>query len=135
MVIPIVDLTETAEGSQLRSDLQTSLSLNSITAFSVSNTTSTLINTTGYFRVKGNAGGTHSGAGFNSAWFRLTDGTTTKVLQQYPFPDGMNVQMYDFIIYLTAGQSLTLQTDSTNVTSVGVTRQIADLQGNLVSPT
>jgi hypothetical protein len=47
MVIPIVDLTETAEGSQLRSDLQTSLSLNSITAFSVVNTTTTLINTTG----------------------------------------------------------------------------------------
>lgn len=134
MVIPIVDLTETAEGSQLRSDLQTSLSLNSITAFSVSNTTSTIINTTGYFRVKGNVGGTHSGAGFNSSWFRLTDGTTTKVLQQYPFPDGMNVQMYDFIIYLQAGHSLTLQTDSALVTSVGVTRQIADLAGNLVSP-
>ena len=47
-IIPIVDLTESAEGSILRQDLQTSLSLTSVTAFSVSNTTTTLVNTTGY---------------------------------------------------------------------------------------
>ena len=32
MVIPIVDLTETAEGSQLRQDLQTAFSYNSATS-------------------------------------------------------------------------------------------------------
>ena len=37
MVIPIVDLTETAEGSSLRQDLQSSLSHKSITTFDVSN--------------------------------------------------------------------------------------------------
>ena len=41
MVIPIVDLTETAEGSSLRQDLQTSISHNTATTFSVANTTST----------------------------------------------------------------------------------------------
>ena len=54
MVIPVVDLTETAEGSGLRQDLQTSISFNSITVFSVANTTTTIINTTGYYRVFGN---------------------------------------------------------------------------------
>jgi hypothetical protein len=54
MVIPIVDLTETAEGSSLREDLQKSLSLTSITSFDVNNQTTTVINTTGYFRVFGN---------------------------------------------------------------------------------
>ena len=34
-VIPIVDLTETAEGSLLRADLQNALSHNNITAFAV----------------------------------------------------------------------------------------------------
>jgi hypothetical protein len=54
MVVPIVDLTESAEGSNLRQDLQTAQSLTSATAFSVGfNTTATLINTTGYFSVKG----------------------------------------------------------------------------------
>ena len=42
MVIPIVDLTETAEGSILRQDLQSSLSLGSVTAFDISNTTTTI---------------------------------------------------------------------------------------------
>ena len=32
-VIPIVDLTETAEGSDVRADLQTALSHNTVTAF------------------------------------------------------------------------------------------------------
>ena len=35
MVIPVVDLTETAEGSSLRQDLQTSLSFTQQSAFSV----------------------------------------------------------------------------------------------------
>ena len=48
-VIPIIDLTETAEGSAVRADLQTALSLSSISAFSVNNTTTTIINTTGYY--------------------------------------------------------------------------------------
>ena len=47
MVIPIVDLTETAEGSSLRQDLQTALSLTSVTRTFTNNTTNTLINTTG----------------------------------------------------------------------------------------
>ena len=41
MVIPIVDLTETASGSSLRVDLQTSMSHKSQTAFSVQNATTT----------------------------------------------------------------------------------------------
>ena len=52
-VIPIVDLTETAEGSDVRADLQTALSHNTATAFDVANTTTTIINTTGYFRIFG----------------------------------------------------------------------------------
>ena len=53
MVIPIVDLTETAEGSNVRADLQTALSFSDVTAFEVANTTTTVINTTGYFRIFG----------------------------------------------------------------------------------
>ena len=49
MVVPIVDLTESAEGSVLRQDLQTALSQNSITSFNVTATTTTIINTTGYW--------------------------------------------------------------------------------------
>ena len=46
-----MDVTETAEGSLFRQDLQTSLSLNSVTAFSVSNTTTTIINLINTFQI------------------------------------------------------------------------------------
>lgn len=139
MVIPIVDLTESAEGSGLRQDLQTSLSLVSVTSFNVSGTTSTLINNTGYFRVfgvvkfsSGNsaAGGTQD--------FSITDGTTTKVIYGYTVNagdtrDAIPILSYDFVVFLSAGDSLTC-TSSGDSRFTGATRQIADLSGNLVNP-
>ena len=131
MVIPIVDLTETAEGSSLRQDLQTSLSLTSVTAFSVSNTTSTLVNTTGYFRVFGSA--TLEGSVTSS--FNLTDGFTTKKLIEFSSLGGQfSIENYDFIVFLEAGESLTATSSSTTSLLKGNTRQIADISGNLVNP-
>ena len=51
MVIPIVDLTETAEGSALRQDLQSAFSINNTSKASVSGASSTFITTTGYWRI------------------------------------------------------------------------------------
>ena len=51
-IIPIIDLTPTAEGSILRQDLQTSSSLTTITSFNIANANSTdLIINTGYWLV------------------------------------------------------------------------------------
>jgi len=52
-IIPVIDLTESAEGSNLRQDLQTSLSHGSVTSFNVVNTTTTIISNTGYYRIFG----------------------------------------------------------------------------------
>ena len=137
--IPIVDLTESAEGSNLRQDLQTSLSLTTCTAFNVSNTTSTLINTTGYFRIFGTFDGFSSGAGARSGQFSLTDGTTTKILTKFNMPlnsltnNGLIIP-YDFTVFLRAGDSLQASTTATQAILTGVTRQIADINGNLINP-
>ena len=77
-IIPIVDLTETAEGSSLRQDLQTSFSHTTATSFNVSNATSTLVNTTGYYRVFGNIQLLNGAATQYNAEFLINDGTTTK---------------------------------------------------------
>jgi hypothetical protein len=131
MVIPVVDLTETAEGSGLRQDLQSSLSLNSVTAFMVANAVTTIINTTGYFRVFGN--NLFSGAG--NINFSLTDGTTTKLIVGYGSTGAVISNLFDFLVFLKAGDSLKIES-STNVSqSIGNTRQIADISGNLVNPT
>ena len=137
-IIPIVDLTESAEGSNLRQDLQIALSHNSVTTFNVSNTTSTLVNTTGYFRCFGTFNGFNSGAADRSAQFLLNDGSTTKEILDFDLPSSAIIQKFvipfDFNVFLSAGDSLQAVTNVTQVNLQGVTRQIADINGNLTNP-
>ena len=138
MVIPIVDLTETAEGSTLRQDLQTSFSLTSITAFDITNTTSTIVNTTGYYRVFGSFNFRNDTGVGVSANLSLTDGLTTRKILQLDtlasLSNDFEHNIFDFIVKLNAGESLTGTTDSTNANIAGNTRQIADISGNLTNP-
>ena len=130
-VIPIVDLTETAEGSLLRQDLQTALSLTSVTTFNVFNSTVTIVNTTGYYRVFGTA--VIDGTG-NCRW-EITDGATTKILKKFDnVVDLEYSSSYDFTVFLEAGDSLQGVSTNANARLDGCTRQIADISGNLVNP-
>jgi hypothetical protein len=136
MVIPIVDLTETAEGSPLRQDLQTSFSLKNITTFSVANTTSNLVSTTGYYRVFGNVIQS-AGSSVLSANFKLTDGFTSKSI--ISFKTGLvnsvyyaPMQYYDFNVFLEAGDTLQCTSNSSDIVATGITRQIATVTGDLV---
>ncbi len=105
MVIPIVDLTETAEGSNVRADLQTAFSHKNVTAFSVNNTTTTLVNTTGYYRVFGSATVLCGSASVQSVSFIVNDGATTKIVWELSIPTAvansvMTSDSYDFIVFL-----------------------------------
>jgi len=136
-IIPIIDLTESAEGSNLREDLQTSLSLNSVTTFFIENTTTTLISNTGYYRVFGNfvSRGT---SGVTNGKLQVTDGTTTKALVNFRANSTSTdniIQLFDFIVFLNAGDSLEGLSSNANSTLSGVTRQIADINGSLIDPT
>lgn len=138
MVIPIVDLTETAEGSSLRQDLQTSISFNAATAFEVNDAATTIINTTGYWRLTGGVVFDATGTPPQNAKIIINDGTTDKTVWSYIEPAAVTgVQNYstnvDYTFFLTAGDSLIVSTSS-NVNFSGSVRQIADLQGNLVNP-
>jgi hypothetical protein len=131
-IIPIIDLTESAEGSNLRADLQTSFSHNSTTSTTITNTTTTLINNTGYFRVFGNAQLTSA----QSASFKLNDGSTTKNLVSYVgIASDLNNTPFDFIVFLSAGDSFQAVSSGFGVTMYVSTRQIADINGQLVDPT
>ena len=72
-IVPIVDLTESAEGSNVRADLQTALSFKTATAFAVQNANTTLISNTGYYRVFG-AVSSFTSNPLGAAQFILTDG-------------------------------------------------------------
>lgn len=137
-IVPIVDLTESAEGSNIREDLQRSFSLDSITAFSVNNTTTTIINNTGYYRVFGYACSNNSGAGTNVVIFTLTDGVTSKRITEITNQSTTSVTNlaipFDFMVYLEAGHSLTCQSSASGVFAIGNTRQIASIDGTLTNP-
>lgn len=139
MVVPVVNLTEAAEGSILRQDLQSAFGLNVTSSFFVNNTTSTLINTTGYFRIKG-AMSTLFGNDTATCTLNITDGITSKILvngKVMNIGTGSNVQdalEFDFIVFLGAGDSITATTTTTVTVVNGIFRQIADISGNLVNP-
>lgn len=130
-IVPIIDLTESAEGSNVREDIQKSFSLDNITHTSTDNTTNTIVSNTGYFRIFGSM---HlSGSG--SANISVTDGVTTKVvIVNYGVASLLSNKQFDFIVFVAAGQSVTATSSSTAVVLSTTTRQIADIDGNLIDP-
>jgi hypothetical protein len=136
-IIPVIDLTESAEGSNLRQDLQTSLSHTTATSFEVSNAATTIVNNTGYFRVFGTLFMDLSGAASLRCTFKLNDGASDKVIWGTRSGDsnGNDINTnFDFNVFLEAGDSLICDSDSADGTFVGSTRQIADITGSLVNP-
>ncbi len=138
-IVPVVNLTETAEGSLLRQDLQTSLSLISVTRHDISNTSTTIINTTGYFRIVGNVMAINNTSGANPSFnWQLTDGLTSKNIFTYFVPQSATINnfnfFYDFVVFMEAGDSMVGISSGVNARAIGSSRQIADLQGNLVNP-
>ena len=137
MVIPIVDLTESAEGSAQRQDLQSAIYFNGANTFDVSNTTSTIVNTTGYWRIIGTATIQRNASGSENAGIILNDGTSIKYVWQSTIVanTGTDVQYYnlDFIVFLAAGHSLQMTTTNVECFLQGSVRQIADISGNLIS--
>ena len=138
MVIPIVDLTESAEGSSQRQDLQTAIYFGGATVFNVSNGTTTVINTTGFWRIFGSVSLMGNGSGNENAQIVLNDGASTKnIYEAFVSANTGNpftFQNFDFNVFLGAGESLQMISSNTQVFLQGSVRQLADISGNLVSP-
>ena len=137
-IIPVINVTESAEGSNLREDLQNSLSYNSVTTFNVVNAVTTIINNTGFYRVFG-VTNYMVGTPALIASLSLSDGVGTKTIWQIETPTTtstvINQSMsFDFIVYITAGDSFVAYTSATAINLIGCTRQIATIDGELVAP-
>jgi hypothetical protein len=93
--------------------------------------TVTIANTPGYWRVFGNAahGGTTSVTALS-----LFDGTTSKGLVNFVGTGTASSTLFDFIVFLAAGDSVTASTNVAANFISGSTRQIADISGNLINP-
>ena len=136
-IIPIIDLTESAEGSNVRADLQTALSHGSQTTFSVNNATTTVLNNTGYWRFFGVAQVLKLDVATNIN-ITLNDGTTSKSIFFFTGASGATATSsminFDFMVFVPAGHSVIISTSSSLNSVNGSYRQIANIDGELVNP-
>lgn len=139
-IIPIIDLTESAEGSVLRSDLQTAYGYEtSFLTGTGSSGTQTIVNNTGYYKILMNYG-IFADGGATQIELQITDGVTAKNIFQAKVPNGNTGGFMsndiEIIVFLSAGNSLQVVANGAadcryNISS----KQIADIDGNLSNPT
>ena len=136
-IVPIIDLTQAAEGSDVPENLQTALSHNSQSVFDVIGSTSTLINTTGFYRVFASVTVQAGGGTAQDVTFQLNDGSTNKNIYRLGSygsgGSGLMSENLDFVVFLPSGHSLVVVSDA-QCRASGSTRQIADVNGTLVQP-
>ena len=134
-IVPVIDLTGAAEGSDVGQNLQTALAFGSANFFNAQNSTVTIANTAGFYRVFGNVclsatASTHTGS------LKLSDGVTTNFLTYFSVlaNGGAMTFSFDFVVFLASGESITAESSATSSIVTGSSRQIADVNGVLVQP-
>lgn len=138
VIMPVIDLTPTAEGSILRADLQEAIAFGSQTAFSANGTTDVIANSPGFYRIFGTCTiRSSSGAAVNGT-LQMSDGLSTKNIYVFTAPSGsadisMNDQ-YDITVFLSPGESISAISSGGDCFMDGSSRQIATVTGDLVNP-
>lgn len=130
-IVPIIDLTESAQGSNFRQDLQTAFSFDSASVFNFANASTDIIVNTGYYRIFAIARAT----GVCDLTLQVSNGVATKNLFRLSGITGSDIaEEIDINVFNPAGYTVTLISDSTNGRWIGNSRQIADINGELVNP-
>lgn len=135
VITPVIDVTPTAEGSQLPVDLARAFSSGSASYTSVTSNT-TFVNTPGFYHVHYSIyGSATSGIGLNSQLV-LNDGLSNKLLAGLITDSGAGtyVRTGTITVFLKAGESIGAVFGNTRA-AVGVSiTQVADVYGNIVNP-
>jgi hypothetical protein len=138
-IIPIIDLTAAAEGSDVPEFLQTALAFGNQTSFTVTNTTTTIASTAGFYRIIGTSNIKTDSASTISVVININDGVSDKqVWGQSQTGSGTGyatATSYDFVAFLRPGDSLKVTTNDVEGIAQGSVRQVADVNGVLVVPT
>lgn len=137
-IIPVLDLTASAEGTSVPEYQSQALAFGSNTAFEASNSNVTLATTSGFWRITGAAGiGTANGV-TTRVEIQITDGVTTKVLWGLGVGGAGGNQNasanFDIIVFLRSGDSLAANSSVGGGLIKGSYRQVADVNGVVVNP-
>lgn len=137
-IIPVLDLTATASGTSTPQYLQTALAFGSQTAFNISNTTTVIANSPGFYRIFGAASTRVGSPSFvQNASFTMSDGLSTKTIWGYQYATGSDssfITTFDFTVFLGTGESISGVSDNAQTDIIGSSRQVADVNGVLVNP-
>lgn len=138
VIQPIIDLTPSAEGSETRQDLQTAFSFGSITSYEARNSTETIANTPGFYRVLAGIGIVSDDNDRVSAEINITNGLATKKLIDVTCNVSTTKlamsESLDFTVFLKAGETLQAVSSEATVYIRGSSWQIADVNGNFNNP-
>ena len=139
VVVPIVDFSSTAGTTGLSTNLQQAISFGNGTSYDVINTTTTLANSAGFWRIFGNVSWQGTTSGAIGGEIVITDGSTEKFIYKIESQSdtaGQEFETYpfDFTVFLRSGDSVKVTADS-RVRFSGNYRQLADISGTLVNPT
>ena len=140
-IIPIVDLTAAAEGSDVPQNLQTAVNFGGTSSFNINGATrTTIVNQPGFFLINYAHGWipTTTSGTFN---LELYDGASYKVLFDFKILVTASAVGYQpvssqqsFVVFLGAGESLLGTMSATGYVVNGNTRQIATSNGTLIQP-
>lgn len=142
VIVPIVDLTPTAEGSALREDLQTAASLSSVTVLQrigLPSGGTDVITTPGFYRyiVSMNVASSGTADTFNTR-LELKNGATIKpihkIMNIVSSSGGFDFESFEGVVFLATGDALRIANKGTGTSIVLSAWQIADLNGNLINP-
>ena len=142
VIVPIVDLTPTAEGSALREDLQTAVSRTGITAQNRIGTATgrtTVVNTPGFYKYACSMNVASSSVvdTFNTR-LEIQNGTDIKPIHRISnivsSSGGFDFELFEGVVFLAAGDELKIGNKGTGTAISCSAWQIADVNGNLINP-
>jgi hypothetical protein len=135
VITPIIDLTAAAQGTQTPQYLQTALAFGSQTGFEVVATSTNIATTPGFYRVVGVVNVNDVSAAFGGG-FNMSDGFSTKQVWASLGPGTvtLGVATFDLTFFVASGITLSAFSDGAGAVITGSTRQVADVNGNLVNP-
>ena len=138
VILPIIDLTPSAEGSELNVDLARAVDFTGATTFSTKNTNTTLANVSGFYRVTGTSSGYSSGLADVSSSLIINDGSTSKLVWNHSIVGGGTTSnasvSIDLVVWLRPGDTLSADSSANEIIIAGSCRQVADSSGNIVPP-
>lgn len=137
VILPIIDLTPTAEGSILRQDLQTAVTFTQANEFSATGASDNIIAVPGFYHLIGTCTIQQASGATRTGSIDITDGLSTKSVWNASLTANGNENAVSYDInmtfFLDAGETAVANAGpQANVS--GSVRQIADKQGNLVDP-